>query len=215
MTIHKSNNKCFSENKLYSKNVILQKTFHIHRTKHKEQKKRKLYILLTRFPDNGSKAIQALTGFYYTHASIGLEEDMNTFYSFVVKGFIVEEISRYLRPDRAPFPCQLYELEVSEKVYNSVKKILSSYIERKKHLRYTKLGLVFCLLRIPYKKDHHYFCSQFVADVLKQAKANRLKKNSALYLPKDFKNLPGIRLHFQGNLQSMLNYFEMYQALPQ
>lgn len=215
MTIHKSNNMFLSEDNRYSKKVILQKTFPIHRNKHKEHKKRKIYILLTRFPDNGSKAIHAMTGFYYTHASIGLEEDMNTFYSFVVKGFIVEEISRYLRPDRAPFPCQLYELEVSEKVYNSVKKILNSYVERKKHLHYTKLGLVFCLLRIPYKKDHHYFCSQFVADVLRQAKATHLKKHSALYLPGDFKHLPGIRLHFQGNLQSLLNHFEMYQALPQ
>lgn len=215
MTIHKSKIKCLSEDNLYSKKVIFQKTLPIYRNKRKEHTKRKLYILLTRFPDNGSKAIQAMTGFYYTHASIGLEEDMNIFYSFVTKGFIVEEIPRYLRPDRAPFPCQIYELKVSEKVYNSVKKILSSYIERKSHLRYTKLGLVFCLLRIPYKKKHHYFCSQFVADVLKQAKATRLQKSSALYLPGDFKNLPGIRLHFQGNLQSMLNHFEMYRALPQ
>lgn len=37
-------------------------------------KTRKIYILLTRFPDNGSKAIEALTGCYYPHASIGLEK---------------------------------------------------------------------------------------------------------------------------------------------
>ena len=47
--------------------------------------KRKLYVLLTRFPGRAAIAIQAFTGCYYTHASIGLEEDMNTFYSIVGK----------------------------------------------------------------------------------------------------------------------------------
>jgi hypothetical protein len=45
--------------------------------------KRKIYILLTRLPNFGSKFLTLVTGFYYTHASIGLDEDMNTFYSFV------------------------------------------------------------------------------------------------------------------------------------
>ena len=45
--------------------------------------KRKIFILLLHFSDIGSLAMQYYTDFYYTHASIGLEEDMNTFYSFV------------------------------------------------------------------------------------------------------------------------------------
>lgn len=36
--------------------------------------KRKLYILLTRFPGKSAIAIHALTRCYYTHASIGLEK---------------------------------------------------------------------------------------------------------------------------------------------
>ena len=52
-------------------------------------KKRKLFILLTRFPNNSSVFLEFVTGFHYTHASIGLEEDRNIFYSFVLKGFIV------------------------------------------------------------------------------------------------------------------------------
>lgn len=79
------------------------------------RKKRKIYILLTRLCDNGSKAIGFLTSSYYTHASLGLEEDLNTFYSFVTKGFMIEKISKYIRPDRDPYPCVLYEMEVSQK----------------------------------------------------------------------------------------------------
>lgn len=169
--------------------------------------KHKLYILLTKFPDVGAKAISTITGFKYTHTSIGLEEDLNTFYSFVCKGFIVEKITRYIKPDREPFPCQLYELEVSENVYNSIKDLLYTFVENKSSLRYTRLGIAMCLLHIPYKRRYCYFCSQFVADVLEHGKAVPLKKDSALYLPGDFRKLPGMRLHFQGNLLSMINHF--------
>ena len=169
--------------------------------------KKKLYILLTRFPDNGTKVLEAITGCYYAHASIGLEEDPNIFYSFVCKGFIVEEITRYLKPGREPFPCQVYELEVSERAYQRVKKLLMHFVQKKRTMRYTRFGLVLSVLRIPYKRRHHYFCSQFVAEILTRSRAVRMKKNSALYLPSDLRYLPGLRLRFQGNMQSMLQHF--------
>ena len=173
---------------------------------------RKLYILLTRFPGKTAIAIHAMTGCYYTHASIGLEEDMNTFYSVVGKGLIVEKITRYVRPDRDPFPCQLYELEVSEKVYQTVKLLLEESVQNKSRYHYSKLGVVLCLLRIPFKRRYHYFCSQFVAETLMIAQAARLKKDSTLYYPGDFQRMPGMRLHYQGDLRSFLGHFALAPA---
>lgn len=172
--------------------------------------KRKLYLLLTRFPDNGSKAISVLTGCHYPHTSIGLEEDLNTFYSIVAKGFIVEKITRYVKPDKEPFPCQLYELEVSEKVYSRVKEILEYYVDHKGIICYAKIGLIMSLLRIPYKHTAYcYFCSEFVADVLQSSGAVELKKKSNRCFSEDLKRLPGMKLHFQGNLRTMLNHFQI------
>ncbi len=168
---------------------------------------KKVYILLTRFPDAGSRAIEFISGFYYTHASIGLEEDMNTFYSFVCKGFIVEKITRYVRPDREPYPCQLYELNVSDTVYHSIRDLLLRYTENPCDFRYTRLGIALTLLHIPYKRKNAYFCSHFVADVLEQGNAVCLYKDSTKYLPGDLRKLPGMRLNYQGNMQSMLQHF--------
>ena len=98
-------------------------------------KRKKVYILLIKFTDFGSKAITSITGCKYPHASIGLEEDLNTFYSFVNKGFIIEKITRYVKPERQPFQCQLYEFEVSEKVYNTVKEIIQRYLPSRIFLR--------------------------------------------------------------------------------
>lgn len=171
-------------------------------------KSKKIYLLLTRFPDNGSKAIGLLTGGYYVHASIGLEADLNTFYSFVAKGFIVEKIARYIKPDRPSFPCQLYELEVSEVVYCRLKEILACFIEFAGLLHYTKFGLALSLLRIPYKRDRFgFFCTQFVADVLQYSGAVKLKHKSIHYFAEDLKRLPGMRLNYQGSLRTMIDHF--------
>lgn len=176
---------------------------------------RKIFIMLSRFPGRTSHIIHALTGFYYTHASIGLEEDLDTFYSFLTRGFVVEKISRYVRPDRAPFPCQVYVLEVPETVYETVKRLLMLFQDNKPTLRYARLGVALSLLRIPYKRKHHYFCSQFVAELLEYCQVMRLKKNSALYHPGDFRHVPGMRLYFQGNMRDMMTHFQLRLPMAQ
>ena len=39
--------------------------------------------------------------------------------------------------------------------------------------------------------------------------AVKLKKNSALYLPKDFKKMKDLRLHYEGNLKTMVDDFKL------
>ncbi|MBP3580266.1 MAG: hypothetical protein J6K12_03340 [Clostridia bacterium] len=163
------------------------------------KKSRRIYILLTGFRDVGSFFLRAFTGCEYTHASIGLDEDMNTFYSFVYKGFMVEKIARYLKPSSKPFSCQLYELKVTEKVYSSIKKALKSFTCLKSKLSYSKLGVAMCLFKIPYKKNYSFFCSQFVADILRRTKAAKIRKDSGMYFPEDLKRIDGLKLRFVGN----------------
>ena len=169
---------------------------------------RKLYILLTRFPGLDSDALRWWTRFPYTHASIGLDEDLNTFYSFVVKGFIVENIARYnSKPGRDPFPCALYELEVSPVVYQKAKQILQKFVSNRSTLHYNTLGMLLSLIKIPSHRQCHYFCSHFVAELLHRSNATQLKKRSTLYLPRDLQKLSGIRMVFQGDLLCMSKHF--------
>lgn len=170
---------------------------------------KKLYILLTRFPDRGSKWIEALTGCRYAHAAIGLDEDLNKFYGFKVRGFMTEEITRYLRPDREPFACQLYELPVTQQKYTAVKLHIEQFLAQKADLKYTRLGVVLSLFRIPFKRRNHYFCSQFVAETLKRTKSATLRKPSSLYLPGDLRKVAGTRLIYQGNMADMAACFHL------
>ena len=163
------------------------------------KKSKKIYVLLTNFRDSGAFFLRALTGCEYTHASIGLEEDMNTFYSFVYKGFIVEKVARYLKPGVQPYDCTLYEMKVTEKVYASIKKLISSFINLKEKMTYSRIGVAMCLFKIPYKKNESFFCSQFVADILRKSKAAKLERDSAMYFPQDITTIPGMKLKYRGN----------------
>ncbi len=168
----------------------------------------RIHILLSNFLDTGSKVITALTGCRYPHASVGLDEDINTFYSFVSRGFIVEKISRYIKPGRAAYPCRLYTLEVSDRVYLRIKELISYFVKYKPYLGYSRLGIALSLLGIPYRPSPlRFFCSQFVAEVLERAGAVRLKKKSTRYFSDDLCSLPGMKLSFQGNMKTMLETY--------
>lgn len=164
--------------------------------------------MLLHFSDLGSLAMQHFTGFYYTHASIGLDEDMNTFYSFVYKGFLIEKLTYYVKLEKEK-PCMLYEIEVSSSIYKSIKDYLISFNEQKSNLEYTRLGLILALLHIPFKWTNHYFCSQFVAETLKQAQAVLLKKSCCLYLPYDFICLDEAVFCFEGSLNDLLHDYHI------
>ncbi|MBQ8599748.1 MAG: hypothetical protein IJ411_06530 [Oscillospiraceae bacterium] len=178
-------------------------------TKTPDAAQKTISILLTRFPDNGSRVISLLTRYYYTHASIGLPEDHNTYYSFVRKGFIVEKVTRYVRPNWKPLPCQLYEIPVSEESYDRIKDRLNSFVERKPSLQYSNLGVVLGLCRIRHKMKNQYFCSQFVAEVLKETCPEQLKKDPSVCFPKDLSFLPKNKLVFQGTLPDLVRSFNL------
>ena len=170
--------------------------------------KRKIYLLLTEFSDTGTRVIQALTGLKYPHASIGLDEDMNTFYSFVTKGFIVEKINRYVKPGRKNIPCRLYEMTVSEETYMKIKQALEEFIEFGEYFYYSKKSLVMSLLGLPYRTSRFgFFCSQFVAFILRESGIISKMKSINGYFSDNLSDVSGMRLRFQGNLRVMMQNY--------
>ena len=172
-------------------------------------KNKKINVLMTRDPGFDAKILSWYMNFPYTHTSIGLEEDMDTYYSFISKGFIVESIRRYEKPDRPSFPCALYEIDVTEETYEKVKKMLYDYKAQKPMLKFSTLGLVMCFLRIPLKCRNRYFCSQFVAEVLQKCQVIELKKRSTLCFAKDIAKNEALKPVFYGtHIEYVKKYVE-------
>ena len=56
--------------------------------------------------------------------------------------------------------------------------------------RFNTLGLILCALHIRWQRRRHYFCSQFVSEVLEKSGAMELPKDSTLMHPNDYAQLP-------------------------
>lgn len=169
---------------------------------------RKLTIFLTKDPTRLMRFLSWCSRSEYLHAAVGFEEDRDAYYSFgPKKGLHAERVSHYLRTGRAPLPCVLYELEVSEQVYQNAKRLIYELETQNHILSYTWLGAIMALLHIGYRKENSYFCSQFVADVLSRSQAVRLTKDSCLYLAQDLSRLPGMREIYCGDMLGMTQSF--------
>jgi hypothetical protein len=168
--------------------------------------KKKIFLLMTSLPDVLSKAAQKVMNYRYNHVSLGFEEDMNTYYTFTYKGFTVEDIVRRAsKPGREPFPCELYEIEVPTHVYQDMQQRVRDFVSNPHRYRYTKLGAALrVFLNIPTHQERAYYCSQFVAEILKNSGAARLDKWAPYYLPPHFLKLEEIRfLEKSGILQNL------------
>ena len=142
--------------------------------------KRIITVLLTRYYSIYSNFLYYVTGRGYTHASIALDEKNEYYYSFNLKGFRKEYPKKHSKRSGKSI---CYKFEVSEEGYGRMIQRLEEMKERGSELHYSRLGVFCCLLHIPFHRKNHYFCSEFVAEMLALSDAVNLKKETSLYMP--------------------------------
>lgn len=169
---------------------------------------RSIYILLTRSGTCFSRLIHFATRDSYTHASIGLDGPGGPFYSFARKyrylalpaGLVEKQVTVY----RRAVPCCLYELKVSEETYFRLRRQLRSMYAQREVYHYSVLGAFACYFNLSLQRRHHFFCSQFVADLLERCGAAELPKPPALLRPADLCLLKNLTPVHQGPLEGIL-----------
>ncbi|MBO5486294.1 MAG: hypothetical protein J5988_05110 [Eubacterium sp.] len=153
-----------------------------------ENRKRTITVLLTRYCSTFSNFIYWVTGRGYTHASLALNDGEEFFYSFNFKGF------RHEYPGRHIHKCVksiCYKLEVSEEAFEKIRKQIEEMEQNREKLHYSRLGVLLCLLHIPFKMENGYFCSQFVMEMLQLSGSIVLEKSPSLYLPNQLPEILG------------------------
>ena len=160
-----------------------------------------VYILLTRSDTWFSRLIHLATQDSYTHASIGLDGPQGPFYSFARKyehfalpaGLVEERVGPEVQEKRREVPCCLYELTVSQETYRRLRRRLSLMYAQREEYHYSVLGTLACFFNLPLRRSRHYFCSQFVAELLQGSGAAALPKEPALLRPADLCGVDGLR----------------------
>ena len=141
-------------------------------------------IVLTNYPSHLSSFMETVYGYEYTHASICLDAMNEKMYSFNYKGFCMETVSKYKR--HGVEKSISFQLQVTDAAFERLQNKIEQFVENREDFCYSSIGVVFCFVHIPFKRKKHYFCSQFVAEILAESGALKLKRRPSLYLHNHF-----------------------------
>ena len=170
-----------------------------------------IYILLTRSGTLLSNLVYTVTGANYTHASLAFDEDLSCLYSSTRKnGYTMfpagpsrEYLNRGVFRLRENVPCALYALDVSDEAYTRARRRAEHMMAHGSLYRFNVIGLALCGMHIRWKRRRHYFCSQFVSEVLEKSGAMELPKHSTLMHPNDYTRLEELRCVYRGTLAGL------------
>src|SRR5699024_1233150 len=153
-----------------------------------------------------TKLIKLYTKKPYNHASIAFDPDLSEVYSFGRKsarnpfagGFVKEDITSDLFNQA---DCAIYSFTITDIQWQKMYQYIQNIEAQKKHYRYNCLGLFGFILNRPIKRKKAFFCSQFVASVLKECNIVDFGKPLSLIAPYDLQNVPDFQLVYQGELK--------------
>lgn len=173
-----------------------------------EKNEKTIYVLLTDTGTLLARVIKWFTGAPYNHVSIVFDEQLNEIYSFgrkrprnpLIAGFIRENVYngtyRYFQNTK----CLLLKLNVSVTEYLKIRNQIQMFENNQEKFSYNLLGLIGVLFSYPIAADNAYFCSQFVAEVLKESGLDLWGLHSALVTPNDFFLHPRFEYVYEGKL---------------
>ncbi len=171
-----------------------------------------LYLVLTRSESVVSRIIHLLTDADYTHISLAFDKELNCLYSSGRKngktmfpaGPCKESFSNdFYTSGSGKVPCRVYELPVSDEVYDLARQEVNEILKNADEYHYNIIGLLLCRMQISLNREHHFFCSQFVSEVLDRSNALHLPKAASLMSPSDYMKLPELKCCFEGYIDEL------------
>ncbi len=171
---------------------------------------KKIYILLTDTGTLFTKLIKLYTKKPYNHASISFDSELSEVYSFgrktarnpFIGGFVKEDVDKGLFKEAN---CAVYALTVNEVQLQKMNCYIKEIEAQKGEYRYNLLGLLGFLLNKPIKRKKAFFCSQFVATVLKECNIIDFGKSPSLVAPNDLQKVSKCQLVYEGELKTYQN----------
>lgn len=171
---------------------------------------RTIYIMLTRSQTVTARIIRAVQPADYSHVSMGFEEDVLRMYSSCRRGITplpagptTEHVCGGYYARHPDTPCALYALEVTDEAYELAQREVAAFMAFPDAYHYNLLGLVSCRMRIAWQRPNHFFCSQFVGEILSRSGALELPKQTTLMCPMDYTRIPELTFLYQGTVGNL------------
>lgn len=169
---------------------------------------RQIYVVLSHTSTNLARLIRLATHYQYNHVSIALDESLENMYSFgrfhprnpFFAGFVREDRVNGFYSVFRDTTSRIYRLCISQEQYDQLSKLIESFASCDRKYRFNLIGLFLNRFRIPYSRENHYFCAQFVSYVLEHAQIYKFNKNHKLVNIKDFEAISGAEVIYEGLL---------------
>lgn len=156
---------------------------------------RYIYLVFTRTGSWLSRLINVFSDTKYAHSSVSFDSNFTKMYSFGrIKpenpfwgGFVEENLHDGIYKKFSHCECLIYKVGVTEEQHLLLQEQIDIFISEKEKYRYNFIGLFGILFNIPIKRQKHYFCSQFVSEILIRSnifyseKAPELIRTNELY----------------------------------
>lgn len=181
-------------------------------------KDRCIYIVLTRTNTVLSNLISFIKNDEYTHASISLDKDLKTMYSFgrkqaynpFVGCFVKEDFYEGVFGLHNKLKGQVLEINVTEDQYKKITILLNEFISNSNYYKYNYSGLINSLINKESFCDDRFLCSEFVYYILNESGVVELNKPRNLVRPQDLLNIKS-KTVFKGNLKN--EQFQIFKPL--
>ena len=168
-----------------------------------------IYIVVSKTHTLLGRAIQHSLGVSVNHSSITTDASLANLYSFGRKGiynvfnngFVEESINEGFFKRYGKTEIYVLRLEVEEDLVYNVNQRIVAFQNYDPQMQYSILGLLYCYFGIDRKRQNKYFCSQFVAEMLRASGYEGLTTPPSLMRPHDFFNLPGVECIYRGMVQ--------------
>lgn len=183
---------------------------------------KKVYILISKTSTVPSNIIKMWTKEPYAHTSLALDIELNEMYSFARKGminpfncgFIAEDITKGIFGRDVNTKCVVFELDVTDLQHESILLQLDQFKSNAEKYRYNYWGIFGVTRNKAIEREYNYFCSQFVASVLKKAGVDILDKEPGLVRPEDFRKCEKLKVIYKGYLVNYRDYLKNNKIIP-
>ena len=167
---------------------------------------KKIYIILTYTGTILSQIVRVYTRKEFSHVSISLDEDLTEMYSFgrlnpynpFSGGFVHEHIDMGTFKRFKKTKTKIYSLEIPEKKYYELDKLIKNMYKEKDSYKFNILGLIGVLINYKLKREKYFYCAEFVKYVLEESEVVELPE---LVKPEDFEKISNLSEIYRGLLR--------------
>jgi hypothetical protein len=180
-----------------------------------------IYLVFSKTGTWLSRALNVFSETKYVHASLSFDDSFTKMYSFgrtnpdnpFSGGFVEENLYDGVYKKFSKSECLIYRVRVTEEQYVNLKETIEEFISEREKYRYNFLGLFAILLNRPIKRKNHYFCSQFVSEVLIKGDIYESEKAPELVKTEDLFSISNKDFFYEGYTSKCLNNNRSYTAM--